>query len=112
MAKLLKSYGISDMILKAINTSYANTRAKVYMSHCVSEEFDIVPGVLQGDTLKPYLFIVIQDYALRKAINGQEEQLGFTIVPRRSRRLYPTVLTYLYFADDIALINIKYCNTS
>ena len=35
------------------------------------EEVDIVAGVLQGDTLSPYLFIIVLDYALRKAINGQ-----------------------------------------
>ena len=67
--------------------------------------FDIVAGVLQGNTLAPYLFIVILDHALRKATNSQEEELGFTIVPRRSRRMYPTVLTYLDFADDISLIS-------
>ena len=45
------------------------------------------------------------DYALRKAINGREEELGFTIVPRRSRRHNPIVITDLDFADDIALIS-------
>ena len=53
----------------------------------------------------PYLVIVILDYALRKAINSQEEELGFTIVPRRSRKLYLTVLTDLDFAENIALIS-------
>ena len=105
MAKVLRSYGIPDKLVDAINGSYANTRSKVYSPDGVSEEFDIVAGVLQGDTLSPYLFIIVLDYALRKAINGHEEELGFTIVPRRSRRLYPTVLTDLDFADDIALLS-------
>ena len=47
MAKLLKSYGIPDMIMNAINTSYAHSRAKVCTEDGVSEEFDIVAGVLQ-----------------------------------------------------------------
>ena len=79
MAKVLRSYRIPDKIVDAINRSYANIRAKVYTLDGVSEEFDIVAGVLQGDTLSPYLFIIVLDYALRKAINGHEEELEFTI---------------------------------
>ena len=40
---------------------------------------------------------------MRSAINGREEQLGFTISPRRSRRVGPRMITDLDFADDIAL---------
>ena len=105
MAKVFRSYGIPDKLVDAINGSYAITRAKVYSPDGVSEEFDIVAGVLKGDTLSPYLFIIVLDYALRKAINGHEDELGFTIAPRRSRRLHLTVLTYLDFADDIALLS-------
>ena len=36
---------------------------------------------------------------------GHGEELGFTIVPRRSRILNQTVLTDLDFADDIALLS-------
>ena len=52
-----------------------------------------------------YLFIIVLDYTLRKEINGHEEELIFTIVPRRSRRLLPTFLSDLDFADDIALLS-------
>ena len=75
MAKVLISYGIPDKIVDAINGSYANTRAKVYSPDGVSEDFDIVAGVIQGDSLSPYLCIIVLDYALRKAINGYEEEL-------------------------------------
>ena len=93
MAKVLRSYRIPDKLVDAIHGSYTNTRAKIYSPDGVSEELNIVAGVLQGNTLSPYLFISVLDYALRKAINGNEEELGFTIIPRRSRRLHPTVLT-------------------
>ena len=46
MAKVLRSYGIPDKLVDAINGSYANTRSKVYSPDGVSEEFDIVAGVL------------------------------------------------------------------
>ena len=105
MAKVLRSYGIPDKLVNAINGSYANTRAKVYSPDGVSEELHTVAVVLQGNTLSPYLFIIVLEYALRKAINEHEEDFGFTIVPRKSRIFYPTVLTDLDFAYDIALLS-------
>lgn len=36
----------------------------------------------RGDTLAPFLFIIVLDYALRQGISGWENELGF-----RSRRL-------------------------
>ena len=48
MAKVLISYGIPDMILNAINTSYDNTRAQICTPDGVSEEVFILTGVLQG----------------------------------------------------------------
>ena len=35
--------------------------------------FDIVAGVLQGDTLAPYLFIICLDYVLRTSIDKIKE---------------------------------------
>ena len=49
--------------------------------------------------------MIVLDYALRIAIEGQEEELGFHLERRRSRRVGPEVLTDLDFADDIALIS-------
>ena len=41
-----------------------------------TEYFDIVAGVLQGDTLALYLFIICQDYVLRTSIDKIREN-GF-----------------------------------
>ena len=70
-----------------------------------TEFFRILAGVLQGDTLAPYLFIIVLDYVLREAINGREDELGFTIKSRQSRRVPAVKITDLDFADDIALIS-------
>ena len=70
-----------------------------------TDEFEIFAGVLQGDTLAPYLFIITLDYCLRSAIDGREEDLGFTVRPRRSRRIGPLNITDLDFADGIALLS-------
>lgn len=62
-------------------------------------------GVLQGDTLAPFLFVIVLDFAMREAIKGKEEDFGFTITPKQSRRKGATTITDLDFADDIALIS-------
>ncbi len=51
------------------------------------EYFDIVAGVLQGDTLAPYLFIICLDYVLGTSIDKIKEN-GFELTKKRSRR-YP-----------------------
>jgi len=84
---------------------YTNTRAKVVTPDGETDQFDIMAGVLQGDTLAPFLFILVLDYALRRAISGREAELGFTITPRRSRRHPAVTETDLDFADDIALMS-------
>ena len=102
---ILHAYGVPDKLVQAINAIYAGTRAKVCSPDGETEYFDITAGILQGDTLAPFLFVIALDYALRRAIVGREEELGFTLVPRRSRRVHPVMVTDLDFADDIALIS-------
>ena len=48
---------------------------------------DIVAGVLQGDTLAPYLFIICLDYVLRTSIDKMKDN-GFKLAKKRRR--YPT----------------------
>ena len=85
---------------------YENTRAKVISPNGETDLFDILAGVLQGDTLAPYLFVIVLDYALRMAIDGKEEELGFHLERKKSRRIGPVVVTGLDFADDIALLSM------
>ena len=105
MLKILKAYGIPEIIVDAIQDSYSETRAKVTTPDGETDEFEIFAGVLQGDTLAPYLFIITLDYCLRSAIDGREEDLGFTVRSRRSRRIGPFNITDLDIADDIALLS-------
>ena len=58
---------------------------------------------MQGDTLAPYLFIIVLDFALSKALEGRED-LGFTLAPRRSRRHPAKTITDLDYADDLATL--------
>ena len=84
---------------------YSKTRAKVITTDGETDWFDIIAGVLQGDTLAPFLFIIVLDCALRQVISGREEELGFRITQRKSRRHPPVTQTDLDFADDIVLLS-------
>ncbi len=93
MVKTLKAYGIPDSL-----EVYQNTRVRVLTPDGPTEEFQIYSGVLQGDTLASYIFIIMLDHALRQAISGREE-LGFQLYRRQSRWKGHVVVTDLDFAD-------------
>ena len=53
MEQILEAYGISNEIIKAIMIMYKNTQSFVRSSDGDIEFFDIIAGVLQGDTFAP-----------------------------------------------------------
>ena len=65
MEQILLAYGIPKETVVAIMILYRNNKVKVRSLNGDTDYFDIVPGVLQGDTLAPYFFIIFQDYVLR-----------------------------------------------
>jgi len=67
MFSILKAYGLPDEMIQSIKLLYQNTRAKVSSPDGETDEFDILVGVLQGDTLVPYLFTIVLDYVMREA---------------------------------------------
>ena len=71
MMKILKAYDVPPRLLAAINKLHENTRARVITPDVETELFQIIAGVLQGDTLAPYLFAIILDYVMRTNIPGQ-----------------------------------------
>ena len=101
LMRILKAYGIPQPVVRLIEQMYANTMAKVITDDGLTEAFLILAGVMQGDTLAPYLFVITIDYVMTTALKDRD--LGLTIHPRRSRR-YPAVkISDVDFADDLAL---------
>ena len=82
---------------------YRNTEVKVRSPDGDTEYFDIVAGVLQGETLAPYLFIICLDYVLRTSIDKIREN-GFELTKRRSKRYPAKTITDANYADDLALL--------
>ena len=100
MEQILLAYGIPKETVAAITILYRNTKVKVRSPDGDTEYFDIVAGVLQGDTLAPYLFIICVDYVLRTSIDKIKEN-GFELTKKRSRRYPATTITD---ADYIAIL--------
>ena len=101
MFSVLRHYGIPQAVVNAIEVLYTNSSSAVMVDGGISKPFDVSTGVLQGDVLAPFIFIILVDYLLGKAAGPD---CGVVTHPRQSRR-YPTkLLNDLDFADDIALL--------
>ena len=103
MEQILLAYGIPKETVATITILYRNTKVKVRSPDGDTEYFDIIAGVLQGDTLAPYLFIIFLDYVLRTSIDKIREN-GFELTKKRSRRYPATTITDADYADDIAIL--------
>ena len=103
MEQILLPYGLPEETVAAITILYRNTKVKVRSPDGDTEYFDIVAGVLQGDTLAPILFIICLDYVLRTSINNIREN-GYVLTKKRSRRYPAKTITDADYADDIALL--------
>ena len=102
--EILKVYGVPEEIVKVIEVLSINTTAQVLSPDGDTDFFNIYAGVLLGDTLAPYLFIMALDYAMRIAIQTPTSY-SFTLCKSRSRRHPAVVITDTNYADDIALLS-------
>ena len=71
MYKIISAYKIPERLELSTKHMYTNTKAKVLSPDGETATFDIISGVLQGDTLAPFLFIIVLDYAKRQANDGR-----------------------------------------
>ena len=83
MLKMLAAYGIPSIITNAIALFYENTEARIITIDGETEFFKISKGVLQGDTLAPFLFIITLDYIMRQVFGENDYNLGFKLTERR-----------------------------
>ena len=103
MEQILLAYGLPKETVTAIIILYRNTKVKVRSPDGDTDYFDVVTGVLQGDTLAPYLFIICLDYVHRTSIDKIKEN-GFKLTKERSRMYPAKTITDADYADDIAFL--------
>ena len=104
MFHILSLYGIPPQIIDAMKIVYENASCVIQSPDGTTEPFLTFHGVLQGDTLAPYLFVIVVDYILRQSVDNIHTN-GITIKKQTSRRHPSKHLTDLDYADDMALIS-------
>ena len=102
MFAVLRHYGMPEAVVNVISVLYKNSKSAVMVDGGLSDPFDVTTGVLQGDVLAPFLFVVLVDYLLKKATSQLDS--GVVTHPRRSRRHPAKSFNDQDFADDIALL--------
>ena len=82
---------------------YTNTRATVITPEGLTMEFLTNLGILQGDVLAPFIFIIVLDFIMCNATRDSSH--GLTIHKRKSTRYPAVVISDFEFADDIAALS-------
>ena len=103
MEQILLTHGLPKEAVAAIMILYRNIKVKLHSPDGDTDYFDIVAGVLQGDTVAPYLFIIWVGYEFRTSIDKIKEN-GFKLTKERSRRYPVKTITDTDYVDDIALL--------
>ena len=103
MEQILIAYGLLQETVTTTMMLYCNKKVMVHSPNGYSDFFDIVAGVIQGDTLAPYLFILCLNYIIRKSIDLIKEN-GFTLKKARSKQYPAETITDADNADDEALL--------
>ena len=68
MFEILELYGIPNEITAAIKVMYTDTSSTIRTTDGETPSFSILAGILQGDTLAPFLFIIVVDYVMRISV--------------------------------------------
>jgi hypothetical protein len=115
---LRSAYCVPDELVDCIMSMYYGAKAAVRSNGQLSDFFELGVGVLQGDTLAPYLFDIVVDWIFRDALTDHEN-LGFKlsdeVVPQTSRATRSASQTAkpaeylcdLDYADDIILLSAQ-----
>jgi hypothetical protein len=88
---------------KAAMALCCDITAAVVMPDSLSDSFSTTSGVLQGDTLAPFLFVLLLDWVLRSALPTMDD--GFVLCRCTSSRHPEKRLSVLAYADDLALLS-------
>ena len=105
MFQIPPAYGIPESIIRAIRLINEDSCAKVVTPDGDTHVFDILAGTFQGDTLVPFLFILVLDYSLRQAYNNSSPDTGI-LIEHKKGSMHPEVrICDSSYADDISLLN-------
>jgi hypothetical protein len=112
---MLQAFQAPKELVDAVMVLYDSTKLKAFVAapDFNTEFFPFVTGTMQGDTLAPYLFILVLDRVLDAAfheLSQVDPEYGILLKKQDGTRSRPTAaevrLSDLDFADDIALLTV------
>ena len=109
MEQILLTYGLPKETVAAIMMLYKNTKVKVRFPDGDTDYFNIVAGVLQGDILALYLFIICLNCVLRTSMDKTKDN-SFKVAKERNSKYPAQTITDANYADDS--IPVKYTRPS
>jgi len=85
-------YGIPEHYVNIFRTLYLNSHCCVRTDTSFTEMFDIITGICQGCILSPFVFLLVIDFIMQRAMNGPNMGIKWTV---------SSCLTDLDFTEDI-----------
>ena len=67
----MKHYGIPEKMITIIKAFYKDNKVAVINGPSLSEWFDVKSGVKQGCVMSGFLFLLVIDWIMRKAVSGR-----------------------------------------
>ena len=104
MLHILYFYGLPDKIVVGVKTMYNNPETFVLSPDGATDSFFTTAGILLGDTLALYLFIMLVDYILRISLDSINNH-GLTLHKRKSTRHHSKHITDFDYAENAALLS-------
>ena len=98
---ILSQCKVPNCLISDVIQTCSDSSACVSMELGPIEWFKTTSGVLQGDTLSPYLFSVLLDYALKKTLH---DDVGLVVRKRNGSRHPAIHIGVLAYADDICIL--------
>ena len=103
MEQILLTHGLPKETVATIIMPYKNTNVKDRSPYWDTDYFDIVAGVLKGNSLAQYLFIICLDYEFWTSIDKMKDN-SFKLRKERSRRYPAQTTTDADYSDNIAIL--------
>ena len=66
MWKILRKFRVTEKEVNITKCLYDGSTSAVRVDGILSKEFLVTTRVIQGDTLAPFLFIIVLDFVLQK----------------------------------------------
>ena len=101
----LDAFRVGPAMTRTIMSLYTDLQGIVRTPYGNTQTFPITTGILQGDVLAPYLFVLVIDRILHRALDKKPQGILLKSTGTKSRGIQEVRLTDIDYADDIALLS-------